>query len=450
MPSKPRRRTSVLLAAALALLTAVLPSAAGPFTGTAAADDPSASTTPAVPAAPSAPSGPSAPSAPSAAQVQAAQDAAGQRAAEVTAVQAQLAAAQQAAQDLDIQAEQAVEAYNGARVRQQQAEAESVRTAAEATAAAARRETARQAAAALAAAQYRLGLPPSLAVVQGLMTVQDLHAAGIQEQALHAVEGQDRAVVDAATSTAAAAATASVTAALAASDARDATAAVQQAADQVQARLTAQRAEVTRIDAQHTALLARLAAAQQISVALAAQRQQALAAAAAKARADAAAAAAARQSADAAQAQAAQAGSGSGSGSGPSTPYHSGDASAAVSFARAQLGLPYVWGGAGPDVFDCSGLTMRAWEHAGVELPHFAADQYAQSTPLSYRRLQPGDLVFWSHDGTPQDIYHVAIYLGDDQMIEAPAPATWSRWPASGSWAPPTSTPAPTDAGTLL
>ncbi|MFC5911532.1 C40 family peptidase, partial [Streptacidiphilus monticola] len=88
--------------------------------------------------------------------------------------------------------------------------------------------------------------------------------------------------------------------------------------------------------------------------------------------------------------------------------------------AEAQVGDAYVWGGAGPDSFDCSGLTMRAWQRAGVALPHYAADQYAESTPLTYRQLRPGDLVFWSHDGSPAGIYHVALYIGDDRMIEAP------------------------------
>jgi cell wall-associated NlpC family hydrolase len=396
---KPRRfrcRPSFLLATVLVTLTAALP-----LSGIALADDPSA-------AAAASASGAADPSAPSAADVRAAQDAAGQRAAEVTAVQGQLAAAQQAADNLDIQAEQAVEAYNGAQVRRQQAEARSAQAAAAAVTAAAQRETARQAAAALAVAQYRLGLPASLDVVQNLIKAQDLHAAGLQEEALRAVQQQAGTVVANATHAAAAASEASAAAAQAAAQARQAAADVQQAATRAQAELAAQRAEVGRIAAQRTVLLARLAAAQQISVALAEQRQQALAAAAA-AKAAAQAAAAARQSADT-----------SPPGGGASTPYRPGDASAAVAFARAQLGLPYVWGGAGPDVFDCSGLTMRAWQHAGVDLPHFAADQYAESTPLNYRQLRPGDLVFWSHDGTPQDIYHVAIYLGDDQMIEAP------------------------------
>lgn len=395
-PSRvPRRRSSLLLGTALALLTAALPLSG--TAGTAVADDPS-------------PASSAGTGAPSAADVRAAQDTAAQRAAEAAAVQAQLTAAQQAEQDLDIKAEQAVEAYNGARVRQQQAEAASTAAASASATAAARRETARQAAAALAAAQYRMGISPGLEVVQGLMEVQDLHAAGLQEQALRAVQQQDAAVVAAATSTAAAAAAASTAAAQAATDAKQAAVAVQQAATGVQDQLAAQRAEVTRIDAQRTVLLARLAAAQRTSVALAEKRQQALVAAAAKAAAAAAAAAAARQSADAAPS----------GGGGTATPYRPGDASAAVAYARAQLGSPYVWGGAGPDTFDCSGLTMRAWEHAGVDLPHFAADQYAESTPLSYRQLHPGDLVFWSHDGTPQDIYHVALYLGDDRMIEAP------------------------------
>ncbi|HEU5269769.1 MAG TPA: NlpC/P60 family protein [Jatrophihabitans sp.] len=103
------------------------------------------------------------------------------------------------------------------------------------------------------------------------------------------------------------------------------------------------------------------------------------------------------------------AGSGSGTGSG------SGNANTAVQTARAQLGKPYSWGAAGPDSFDCSGLTMYAWGHAGVSLPHNAADQQGMGTSVSQSDLQPGDLVFF---GSPA--YHVAIYIGDGMIIHAP------------------------------
>ncbi|MCC9307614.1 C40 family peptidase [Kitasatospora sp. RB6PN24] len=95
---------------------------------------------------------------------------------------------------------------------------------------------------------------------------------------------------------------------------------------------------------------------------------------------------------------------------------------AAVAFAKARLGLPYLWGGEGPGGYDCSGLTKIAWQQGGRRLTHFAADQYAESTPVTYHQLRPGDLVFWSHTGKAADIYHVAIYLGDDQVIMAPHP----------------------------
>jgi cell wall-associated NlpC family hydrolase len=96
---------------------------------------------------------------------------------------------------------------------------------------------------------------------------------------------------------------------------------------------------------------------------------------------------------------------------GPAT----GQAAAAVQFAYAQLGKPYVYGGAGPDSYDCSGLTMRAWGAAGVSLPHNAAAQQASIPAVSLSDLQPGDLVFF---GSPA--YHVAIYIGGGRIIQAP------------------------------
>jgi cell wall-associated NlpC family hydrolase len=90
-------------------------------------------------------------------------------------------------------------------------------------------------------------------------------------------------------------------------------------------------------------------------------------------------------------------------------------ASEAVAAAKTRLGMPYVWGAAGPGAFDCSGLIMWAWAHAGVSLPHFSGAQYANTTHISMSQLQPGDLVFPSNPGD-----HVAMYLGGGMIIEAP------------------------------
>jgi cell wall-associated NlpC family hydrolase len=107
----------------------------------------------------------------------------------------------------------------------------------------------------------------------------------------------------------------------------------------------------------------------------------------------------------------------------PSSPTYngpaSGQAAAAVKYAYAQLGKPYVWGGAGPSSFDCSGLTMRAWGAAGVSLPHSAAGQQSMVHPVSMSALQPGDLVFF---GSPA--YHVVIYIGGGRVIAAPHTGT--------------------------
>jgi cell wall-associated NlpC family hydrolase len=93
----------------------------------------------------------------------------------------------------------------------------------------------------------------------------------------------------------------------------------------------------------------------------------------------------------------------------------SGRAKIAVDFALAQLGDPYVYGAAGPDAWDCSGLTMGAWGAAGVYLPHSSSMQYSYGTPVAYSDLQPGDLVFFY-----SPISHVAIYIGGGQVVHAP------------------------------
>jgi cell wall-associated NlpC family hydrolase len=89
-------------------------------------------------------------------------------------------------------------------------------------------------------------------------------------------------------------------------------------------------------------------------------------------------------------------------------------ASAALDAARSRIGKPYRWGGSGPDSFDCSGLTMWSWAHAGVSLPHSAAAQYNGLRHVPLSQLQPGDLVFY---GSPP--HHVGIYEGGGVMINA-------------------------------
>lgn len=93
---------------------------------------------------------------------------------------------------------------------------------------------------------------------------------------------------------------------------------------------------------------------------------------------------------------------------------------AAVDYAHAQLGKPYEWAADGPDTFDCSGLTMRAWEAGGVSLSHQSGLQAEETTRVSYSDIAPGDLIFWSDDATTSGVFHVGIYIGDDKMIHAP------------------------------
>ena len=89
--------------------------------------------------------------------------------------------------------------------------------------------------------------------------------------------------------------------------------------------------------------------------------------------------------------------------------------------AKSKLGDPYLWGGTGPDAYDCSGLTQFAYGAAGIPLPRVAADQWNVGTHVGLAELLPGDLLFWATDTTdPTTIHHVAIYIGGGMMIAAP------------------------------
>ncbi|TKV60713.1 hypothetical protein FDO65_03245 [Nakamurella flava] len=151
-------------------------------------------------------------------------------------------------------------------------------------------------------------------------------------------------------------------------------------------------------------------------------------------------------------------GSGSGSSSGSSGSTRTATVSAASSSSQGQtvvaaakrwLGTQYAWGGGdsdGPTLgirdggvadrygdynkvgFDCSGLALYAWAQVGVYLPHYSGYQYQGQPKVSRGDLQPGDLVFWAYNTSdPGTIHHVAIYLGDNQIIEAPNSGSYVR-----------------------
>lgn len=103
-------------------------------------------------------------------------------------------------------------------------------------------------------------------------------------------------------------------------------------------------------------------------------------------------------------------------------------AAQAIAFARAQLGKPYLWGGTGPDAFDCSGLTMMSYRAAGIDIPRTADQQWLWGPRVSPSQVEPGDLVFFAGgDGTPTAPGHVGIVIGKGMMIESPAPGLQVR-----------------------
>jgi len=162
---------------------------------------------------------------------------------------------------------------------------------------------------------------------------------------------------------------------------------------------------------------------------------QAKAAAAAKAKAEAAARAAAV--ADTSSGGSSSGGSSSSSSSGGGgggtvvDPGGSGHP-AVVAIAQRYLGVPYVWAGASPKGFDCSGLTMYCYAQIGIGLSHGATDQQRASKPVSLGALQPGDLVFF---GSASYSHHVGIYVGGGSMIHAPhTGAVVSYGSISGAW----------------
>ncbi|MCZ4097025.1 C40 family peptidase [Streptomyces sp. SID13666] len=99
----------------------------------------------------------------------------------------------------------------------------------------------------------------------------------------------------------------------------------------------------------------------------------------------------------------------------------SGSIASVISFLQAQVGKAYVMGGTGPSSYDCSGLVQAAFRTIGVDLPRTSQEQSNTGTPVSISSLQVGDLVFWGGQGSA---YHVGVYIGGDQYLDAANPST--------------------------
>ena len=377
---------------------------------------------------------------PSQAQVDAAKAAATDKARDVAGVQADLVLANQRLQQASIAAAKAGEAYNGAVYRLEQARREAA--AAQARAATANADVARQQQAYGDALATSYAVAPQLTTMAAMMdadgvtgVLERLNALSSAEDAMNSQYDQFRATSTLATIAQAQAKAAQEKAAALETE-------MQQARDAAAAAADAAAAEARTVTDQKQELIAELAHLQHVSVQIAQQRQSALeaqAAAAAQAAAEQAAQEAAEQAAQQAAQEAAQQAAeqaaqqehdadNSGNDNGdntthepPAPPAPSGSGvDRAINFAKDQLGEPYVWGATGPDSWDCSGLTMRSWEAGGISLPHYSVAQYDASTPIAPSDLRPGDLVFWGDSNDSSSIYHVAMYIGDGQIIQAP------------------------------
>jgi cell wall-associated NlpC family hydrolase len=181
----------------------------------------------------------------------------------------------------------------------------------------------------------------------------------------------------------------------------------------IQAAVSRQQALVKLTKGKRNKLASELAAAESKASSLKAARQAALAAAAA-------------------ERAAAAAGGPSGSSQVPAWAWNSGASAGqgdvAANWALTQLGKPYLWGGAGPDSYDCSGLTMVAWAHAGVQLLHYTGYQWQEGPHVPLSQLRRGDLLFYAtNTSDPGTIHHVAIYIGHAMMVNAPYTGAFVR-----------------------
>lgn len=364
----------------------------------------------------------------------------------VAGVRAQLVVADQRLEQTAIAAGQASEAYNGARWRAAQARQAARSAQQRAQVAAADLVEQQQAYAHAMVASYEMS--PGLTALSAVISSEGIGTVVERTTSLHNAANALDTTYQRYRAASTLADLASQQAQDAETDAVDAADAAREAKQSAQAAADRAATEASAIAAQKSTLIAQLARLQHVSVRLAERRQSALEQQAAQAAADAAQEQAQQQAQEQAQQQAAPAADPTPSAeptpsssstpsptpdpttaptpapspapAPPSAPAPASGVGAAIAFARAQIGEPYVWGAAGPGSWDCSGLTMGAWRAGGRSLPHYSVAQYEQSTPIAASQLQPGDLVFWGSSSDPSSIYHVALYVGNGQIIHAP------------------------------
>ncbi len=370
---------------------------------------------------------------PSARDVHAAAGQVSNRAAELSAARVQLAAANARLASLRVQAEVVIERYDRTLVAMHQAavayQAAQARLARAATAV----QSSHRQVAAMAAHEYEAGAGfGTMAAMLGNSGGPQAFLSGTAAEQQLAQQGSDVLVQSQATK---------IVANVFRAQARRA--------------LDSERAAARRAKALKVAVEAAVAsqtAAVQASAASTKRLEKALGAARAheyqlqQARARALAAAQARRQAQQAAAAAASGGSG-GSGSGGYTPTIAPGGSsswasnysldqgasaaagnAAADWALTQIGKPYQWGAAGPSTYDCSGLTMEAWAHAGVSILHWTGFQWPSGPHIPIGQLRRGDLVFYATNiADPATIHHVGMYIGNGEMVDAPYTGAFVR-----------------------
>jgi cell wall-associated NlpC family hydrolase len=194
-------------------------------------------------------------------------------------------------------------------------------------------------------------------------------------------------------------------------DAESAKAKVEETLAANQEALKGKEAQIAQLQKEEAERQARLAAEARAKAEAARKAEEARKAAAAAAARQAAAAAGSSSSSSS---RSSSGGSSGGSSSVNVSVPDSASTSDVVSIAMQYLGSRYVWAGASPDGFDCSGFTMYVYRKVGISLPHSSRMQYGVGRAVSRSELRPGDLLFFYNP-----IHHVAIYIGDGKMIHA-------------------------------